>query len=540
MKKNLFAMLLILALAATGLNPGMTAQASETGTEETVLNPMPPQFYESEDLFDKTENGYIRSFFNNGAIYIENYDNDFNIISRESYEVGMELPLFGGFYRGSDAFYIIEGQNNLEKNNDKEIIRVIKYDFNGNRVAAASISNKEGIWEAETRYPFNWSNLTITEYDGNLYIATGHEGYVDASVGQGHQGLYMISVDENTMEGEFIFGDFWHSFQKYLASDASGLYLLEESDGDRCTTVTKLDWTDLKENWNPDSSEFESRHSVLDYGGDKTSAWAIPTYASPAGLALSDDSVLTIGTSIDQSRYAEDGAGYLPRNLYLTVTPKAVMTKENTTLYEDHGDWAVITRPVHNKASEATSLKWITEEHDKNGQYVYNATITKINDGRFIIMWMQSWDENRVSVSENGALSGIITHYVFTDGNGEIVSREYTLNGNACCHPIVEGSDVVFYSYCNTAFDFITIDTKTGEYSIKKTYRIIPGDADRNGAVDANDALLVLRIAARLIESTPETESIADVDGNKTVDANDALLILQKAAKLIDRFPVEG
>ena len=309
--------------------------------------------------------------------------------------------------------------------------------------------------------------------------------------------------------------------------------ILEESDGDRCTTVTKLDWTDLKENWNPDSSEFESRHSVLDYGGDKTSAWAIPTYASPAGLALSDDSVLTIGTSIDQSRYAEDGAGYLPRNLCLTVTPKAVMTKENTTLYEDHGDWAVITRPVHNKASEATSLKWITEEHDKNGQYVYNATITKINDDRFIIMWMQSWDENRVSVSESGALSGIITHYVFTDGNGEIVSREYTLNGNACCHPIVEGSDVVFYSYCNTAFDFITIDTKTGEYSIKKTYRIIPGDADRNGVVDANDALLVLRIAARLFESTPETESIADVDGNKTVDANDALLILQKAAKLI-------
>ncbi len=69
---------------------------------------------------------------------------------------------------------------------------------------------------------------------------------------------------------------------------------------------------------------------------------------------------------------------------------------------------------------------------------------------------------------------------------------------------------------------------------------ILYGDADRNGSVDANDALLVLKIAARLVESIPETESIADVDGNKTVDANDALLILQKAAKLIDRFPIEG
>ena len=36
----------------------------------------------------------------------------------------------------------------------------------------------------------------MTETNGTLYIVTGHEGYVDKSVGQGHQGFLMIAVDQ--------------------------------------------------------------------------------------------------------------------------------------------------------------------------------------------------------------------------------------------------------------------------------------------------------------------------------------------------------
>ena len=41
----------------------------------------------------------------------------------------------------------------------------------------------------------------MAELNGILYIATGHEGYVDASVGQGHQGLLVIAVDQQYHDG---------------------------------------------------------------------------------------------------------------------------------------------------------------------------------------------------------------------------------------------------------------------------------------------------------------------------------------------------
>ncbi len=69
---------------------------------------------------------------------------------------------------------------------------------------------------------------------------------------------------------------------------------------------------------------------------------------------------------------------------------------------------------------------------------------------------------------------------------------------------------------------------------------IIYGDLDGSGNADANDALLILKIAAKLQEPT-ETQSIAgDVDNSGSVDASDALYVLKKAAKLIDVFPIEA
>ena len=43
---------------------------------------------------------------------------------------------------------------------------------------------------------FDYGCVEMTETNGTLYIVTGHEGYVDESVGQGHQGFLMIAVDQ--------------------------------------------------------------------------------------------------------------------------------------------------------------------------------------------------------------------------------------------------------------------------------------------------------------------------------------------------------
>ena len=63
------------------------------------------------------------------------------------------------------------------------------------------------------------------------------------------------------------------------------------------------------------------------------------------------------------------------------------------------------------------------------------------------------------------------------------------------------------------------------------TLSVIMGDADGNGTVNANDALLVLRFSLGIVSEIDETA--ADVDGNGLVNANDALLILRASLGII-------
>ena len=56
----------------------------------------------------------------------------------------------------------------------------------------------------------------------------------------------------------------------------------------------------------------------------------------------------------------------------------------------------------------------------------------------------------------------------------------------------------------------------------------LPGDADDNGAVEATDALIVLRYAMGMDQIVPN-ETNADVNGDGVIDASDALIILRMA-----------
>lgn len=69
------------------------------------------------------------------------------------------------------------------------------------------------------------------------------------------------------------------------------------------------------------------------------------------------------------------------------------------------------------------------------------------------------------------------------------------------------------------------------EYVVVPEY--IEGDMDADEAVTANDALIVLKIAAKLEDLTDEYLMIGDMIDDETLDASDALHILKIAAKLI-------
>ena len=62
----------------------------------------------------------------------------------------------------------------------------------------------------------------------------------------------------------------------------------------------------------------------------------------------------------------------------------------------------------------------------------------------------------------------------------------------------------------------------------------LKGDLDGDGEITVSDALIALRIAAKLAEETEDAIAIGDTDGDGHITVSDALAILRVAAKLTD------
>lgn len=363
-----------------------------------------------------------------------------NILSKKSIEP--ELPIWGGFYAAKEAYYLVEGQDNPDCKDGTEVVRIIKYDKNWKRVGSGSIYSEEG-WDYEIRYPFNCGCVNMTEQNGILYVFTSREGYIDERIGQGHQGMMLISLNEKTMETKIVEAHLLHSFTQFIDSDEKWLYLYEVSEGNRATTLSR---------WRPESGWSYETIPVLKYGGHRTSNWDIPTYAYADDVAVSDHSVLGVGYSIDQSMYDDaNKSKYNIYNIYLSVTPKDSFTKADTKLI------------------------WLTDYKEKVNSF-YNLSLAKVNDNRFMVMWEEvQGTEQRVSYDSsnpNDPFSGGKLHYLFVDSNGNKVSKEFTASASASqCRPIMNDSKMIYCASVGNAVCFYTINAETGELN-KKIFRV--------------------------------------------------------------------
>lgn len=401
--------------------------------------------YIRKSFLTETGDGYMRVAYDksdaeNPEILVEYYDAQMNYLSGGT--MALELPIWGGFYAGQDAYYLVEGQNNEAEDNSAEVIRVIKYDKNWKRLGAASITSDPNIFGGQVRYPFDAGNVTMAEAGGTLFIATGHEGYVDSSVGQGHQGLLVITVDTDSMTGSFARANLYHSFAQCLALQDNDLYLYEQSEGNERTQLTAYDASTM---------ETTGFCGVLDYGGERTDSWAVPCYASVDDVAVSAANVLGIGTSIDQTQYA-NVSSKTAHNIYLTVTPRDDLTKAGT-------------RQI-----------WLTD-YEGDGHAFTGLNMTRINDDRFLVCWeereSQEDQEGGIPLGDpSDPLSHWTMHYLFINGSGDVVSDEFTQRASLCdCHPIVEDGKAVYFASSYNTLDFYTIDGSTGAFT-KKEHRV--------------------------------------------------------------------
>lgn len=371
------------------------------------------------------QDGYYRVEYVDDKLLIEKYSTDFT--RQFSKKLDSELELFGGFYAGKDAYYIAWGQMNWDEEDSKEVIRLIKYDKNWNRIGAASLKG------ANTTAPFSAGNLRMAEYGNVLYIRTSH-GMYTTDDGLNHQANLtwqvrtsdMTSIDschEITNQTE---GYVSHSFNQFiLIDDQANIVALDHGDAYPRGALLGM---------------YEKTASENSFRGDYFAdlVWVAQgeegvnyTGMSLGGLEYSNSSYLTAGNSVIQDANWSD---HNTRNIFITVTSRSDCTK--TPVEEQISeDSYTISYPLTLKGT--TSSKWITSYSESSGISASTPELVKLSSDAFVLLWAQT--------NGHGESNGKIS-YVFLDGRGNTTSSIYTKNGYLSdCQPVVSGGKAIWY-----------------------------------------------------------------------------------------------
>ena len=191
-------------------------------------------------LYENPQGGLTRVEYTGGQIVVEDYDSAFQFQSGRT--IPMELTTWGGFFAGQDYNFFVFGQNNPRQDDSVEVIRVVKYSKDWQRLGQASLNG------ANTTVPFDAGSLRCAEYGGYLYIRTCHEMY-KSDDGYNHQSNLTMAVrqDDMTVTDSYYgvlnsaFGFISHSFNQFiLANQEGGMVSLDHGDAyPRCLRAQK-------------------------------------------------------------------------------------------------------------------------------------------------------------------------------------------------------------------------------------------------------------------------------------------------------------
>ena len=375
--------------AATTGTAGNNVSRANYGTWSWVTNSY---------LFEDAAGNLNRVEYMNKKVVIEKYSADGKTL-KGTKKLAPELPIFGGFFSGADANYLVFGQQNDDESDELEVLRVVKYDKKWNRLGSASVKG------ANTYIPFDAGNLRMTEYNGKLYIHTCHEMYADSD-GTHHQANMSYVVDESTMKVTDSYyevmnlstGYVSHSFNQFIVEKDGLIYRVDHAEGNKMymngqalSTVGIV----LSRFWNENSLTDVSFTIPLE-----TDSSGNYTGISIGGFEVSSENCLIA--------YNQDIDGtYGNRNVYLAVTDR---------LFNG-------TKQV--KISSLTASGTRTAETPQ---------LVQINDYVFLVLW-----------TEQDTSSGLReVRYQLVDGAGNLCGAAGTLPAYLSdCQPIVTKAGVV-------------------------------------------------------------------------------------------------
>ena len=124
-------------------------------------------------------------------------------------------------------------------------------------------------------------------------------------------------------------------------------------------------------------------------------------------------------------------------------------------------------------------------------------------------------------------------------GASTLATVDFTVNANATGSTDVKVAVAQVANSASALADASTIEAASGTVTVDTATKVIYGDVDANGAIEAKDVTLVSKYVAGLTTFTDTQIKAADVDGNSSIEAKDATLIAKYVAGLISTFPVE-
>lgn len=476
----------------------------------------------SSYIYDNGDNTFNVIDYNYKSITVSTYDsNTYKLIDTKS--IPFELEKFGGFYSGEKYNYIVFGQNNNEEYNNKEVIRIVKYDKNFNRIAQTSVS------DCYTTEPFNAGTLRMCENDNKLFIHTSRTRYLTDD-GLHHQSQLTIILDTDKMTVENFLGDFQenhvsHSFNQFVIHDGDNFVLLDHGDAyPRSIVLNKY------EGINPEKwlSEYYGRQ-VLKYTA--TDLFEIPgavganyTGVTVGGFEFSNDNYLVAINKTDHSKVTEytsyemKGLDYDERDIVLLVSGK-----NNTDT---------------SKVKQVRLTNYIGKQQLGSKPY-----LVKLSNDRFLVLWEEleyitptTRDGNKVTyVTTQGSstLTEIYDYgptkctskgvkYVQVNGNGEIISdirsrNDITLSSD--CQPTLIGNNLMWYIDGTDERKFHKLDLDSDLITVQIDGNYV--DFDQSPVIIDGRTLVPLRAIFEALGATVEwngdTKTVTSKKGSTSI-----------------------
>lgn len=338
--------------------------------------------------------------YDDNTVNISIFDKAYKLVNHLS--IKAELTKVGGFFADEDSFYIMYGEPNLLERGDKEVYRIVKYNYEGKRMTEASLNGRQ----TNTQIPFVVTSSDMALNGKELVIHTNRQR-LKTSDGLNHQSNLTIVLDKDTLKVISVSDPFpdnyvSHSMKQFVSMDNNKAIYADHGDAyprSICVSVGK------------------KQIDLFKIAGKRGSNY---TGVELGGFEISDTHYIVTGSSIDQENLDKE---YNLQNVFV-----AAVAKQGNS------------QPTIHWLSEYE----LTESQGGDGHNLISgyANLIKIDDNKMMVVWKEFYYRGEESTPKDYSHLS----YVFIDGEGKPISEVKELRGMYLseAHPVLFNNAIVW------------------------------------------------------------------------------------------------